>query len=504
MLDLIPLKGLKLAPVLKKQVANLEKQQQKQAIVESSKNIPDDFEEFASQIYVRSGGELVPFLLFDLQKTIISSIKEYKVTQFIKSRQMGLTELLLLYLAFLAVKNPAFTGIYISLRHDLEVKSAAERYRKICLEIERVYKVKRDIENLYSPSFASGGRVLFRAGLDPDNAIGEPSVSFIVYDEAAMYDLLKIFNNASACLDMVGDKARQVIVSTPKTLTDDYAVSLFKDNPLDLMKLIEQVREFKADPVQQIIDNKGWSKLIVHWKAHPLYGQDPLYLEKKIAESPAPKADVLRERDLCFDATGVTVFSPKLINQVLQGTWEREAIASCRYYLSLDPQFGGDDFCVCSVIKHVLSSNIFHLVDWYRKRSQTKDYHLSYIYGLIDKYSPIKMAIETNAGGKIYYEDITLNYPGVHTVAVYSTRESKKNMISRLTLAFERELLLLPDAQQIRHELSSFVDKNGKLQANGTNHDDIVMSLALGTNVLPLNIKDSIVDVYTNVGVRAT
>lgn len=490
-MKLIPLKNLKLAPVIRYRSRSTEN---KLVIHDNQNLIPDDFTEFCSKIKIKSGGKLVAFELYKYQEQIYQSVVDNKITQILKTRQTGLSELALFILAYNAVKNPAFTGIFVSYRQDKEVKSAAKKFRWICDQIEKVYGIKRTSEELFAPSFENGGQVLFRAGLDPDNAVGESSVSMIVYDEAALYDFLRIMSYAEPCMTMLGDRARTLIISTPRLKTDDYGTSFLESNPIDILDLIEQVRSYKVDPVQEVVDDQGWHKFIVHWKAHPIYGNDDRFLEKKVAEAKTTEAEVLREYDLCFDILGEILFTPTLIHRACRGEWQKERLENCHYYLGIDPQFGGADYAVCVVLKHDLRTGEFSLIDWYRKNFEGKTYHITRICELIDTYNPEAIAIEINNGGEAWLDDLLDIYPDKTITGVRTSEANKATMITRLIILLEQERLIFVPHPEIKKEFSIFQKKGKQLSAPAGKHDDIVMAFGISTNVLPINLKKTTLD----------
>lgn len=449
------------------------------------KLFPDNFKDFCSSIKVNSGGRRVAFELYDYQERIHQSIVENKVTQIVKTRQTGLSELALFELAYNAIVNPAFTGVFVSHRTEKEVASAARKFKNICNEVERVYGIKCLSTNLYHPIFEGGGQVLFRSGIDPENVVGESSVSMIVYDEAAIYPFLEIMSYAQPAMAMLGDRARTIIICTPRLKTDDFGSTLLENNPIDMLDLIDQVREYKVDPVQEVVDEQGWHKFIVHWKAHPIYGSDPEFLEKQIKESKNTEDEVRREFDLCFDVLGEVVFSHTLIHHSCRGEWEREKQPNCDYYIAIDPQFGGADYAVAHVFKNDLRTDKIHLVDWYRKNFAEKNYHLTQICKLIKTYDPVAIAIEINNGGDAWLDSLQETYPERFIQGVRTMANNKAKMITRLILEMEDERWIMPDHMEIKKEFSIFQKKGNVLSAPAGKHDDIVMASAIGTVILP-------------------
>lgn len=60
-------------------------------------------------------------------------------------------------------------------------------------------------------------------------------------------------------------------------------------------------------------------------------------------------------------------------------------------------------------------------------------------------------------------------------------------MINRLSLALEKGLITYPNDKLVVEEFLSFRQNGVKLEAIAGKHDDVIMSLAFATVVLPLD-----------------
>lgn len=132
------------------------------------------------------------------------------------------------------------------------------------------------------------------------------------------------------------------------------------------------------------------------------------------------------------------------------------------------------------------------MVNIYRKRQQTSEYHLYQIGELITKYNPKVIGIEITGGvGTLYLENLSKQYKDISFESIRTTGNSKPAMISTLQLALESEKLEFPNNSPITEELLNFRRTGKKLEAAHGKHDDTVMSLSFALSVSPFNKKSS-------------
>jgi hypothetical protein len=113
----------------------------------------------------------------------------------------------------------------------------------------------------------------------------------------------------------------------------------------------------------------------------------------------------------------------------------------------------------------------------YRKRKQTSELNIFKVSELINKYDPVKIGIECNAGGQLYYERLVSLHPDKTIEGIKTTAQSKPVMIGRILLAMEQQVLIVPNDRIIIDEFLSFRNVEGKLSAISGKHDDIIMTL---------------------------
>lgn len=113
---------------------------------------------------------------------------------------------------------------------------------------------------------------------------------------------------------------------------------------------------------------------------------------------------------------------------------------------------------------------------------------------LINKYNPIKITVEENSIGGVYYDMLTSALPSHKIVKFLTTHKSKNNIIENLQIAFERKKLNIIKDEKLINELSfyesTYNSRTNSITYNSkiNEHDDAVMSLAICWNSINGNI----------------
>lgn len=145
----------------------------------------------------------------------------------------------------------------------------------------------------------------------------------------------------------------------------------------------------------------------------------------------------------------------------------------------------GNDYTVCTILREI--DNRYHLVKMYRQRKKTHEYNIYQIAELIKQYNPIIVGIEVNSSGQVYYEQLISQCCNICIEPIKTTSQSKPIMISKLTLAMEKQKIIYPNDRCIIDEFLSFRQNGNQLEAISGKHDDIIMSLAFAISVTPLS-----------------
>ena len=123
----------------------------------------------------------------------------------------------------------------------------------------------------------------------------------------------------------------------------------------------------------------------------------------------------------------------------------------------------------------------FHLCYFERFNQIDYTYQKKKIVEIAKNYNNAITNIDSTGVGEPIFDDLSFE---LRVKPYYFTNESKKNLIQNLVLAFEKQILTLPDIPVLLEELRMFgyeITKSGKIRYNAPEgfHDDCVISLAL-------------------------
>ena len=452
------------------------------------KPVPRDWQEFTSLTKIRSGGEMKTFDVYEYQKIMIRLAYQYPNMVILKSRQMGITQAIVSKFLHDACINPAASSI-LFMRNSEDASAISRRARQMLNSIPEY--ALADNDNVGYLKIKGGGDLYFKnSGKEGSRSLD--SATGMLFDEAAFVEnIQQIYAASSPSSALVGDKIQKFIVSTPSAKSGWYWDKLNENNgSIDIEELAQDVASGKVyteiPGVHWFIDSARCCKLILHWTAHPIYSQIPNYLEYRLEQDGTDEETVAREYDLRFVDSAVAVFTSDLIRNNAKGENEIERDNDADYYFGLDTATTGMDYCTLPVIKH--KNGLYSLVDLYRKRQQTSEYHLFHIGEYIQKYKPKKVGIEVTGGvGQVYLEQLVKQFKDIHFEAIRTTGDSKPTMVSTMVLALEQGKLIYPGNSPLIDEMLSFRREGVKLQAAPNKHDDIIMSLCFALAVSPFN-----------------
>jgi phage FluMu gp28-like protein len=459
--------------------------------------VPDNWADFARTCKIRSGLRFVFFDPYQFQKDLISIIEKQKFTIAAKTRQIGITELISNYFVYRALQNPAFVAIILSKTQN-DTSAIAKRVRKQLFPFSSKGLLSFDSDSLTDLQITGGGRLLFRNS-SPNGIRGIPSVTAILYDEAAFIENSSlIFEAMLPTLELSGDDARCVIVSTPNGRSGLFYDLLSSGNgENDLDRHISEIQnDIGEKGFRCWVDNSGWAKVLLHWKAHPVFSLIENYLEKKQTELKLSSDATQREFNLSFDASDQSVFSYNLVELAARGSFERfDKDKNRRYFMGVDLSSVGQDYTVAIVLSE--DHGQYNVAVMYRERKKTFDANLFEINKLIALYSPSRVAVEANGIGALYLEKLSESNPSAIIKAIQTTGVSKPVMVERLIHALEKKIISFPPGA-ISDELKTFSRKEGKLEAASGQHDDCVMSLCFALAVSPFATGDnSVIEIPT-------
>lgn len=444
---------------------------------------------FAPMTQIQTSGTVKPFEPYDYQIDLIKAIDSTQNTVICKSRQMGVSETICCYLLMRALTESGFSAVVFS-------KTQADS-SELCLRIQTMADSLGDMcpvmktRSATKIAFKGLGRIHFLP-VTARSARGIPSVSVILFDEAAFIDGIDgVYQAAMPTLSMLGDRGKVIFNSTPNGRTGLF-YRLIMAGAGEAKRVNETLTEIRQ-PANNIVpfqrgqnpntrswEHKKWAKVFLHWRSHPLYGADPLWAEKTRLERQLTEAQWDQEYELQFSEGQKNVFSLELIEKAAIGQWQ-EPQKGRRYLAGIDPSFGGGDFFRCQIWD--VTRTPYQLAAEYGASRKTKDTNIAQSILLLEQYKPGITSVETNSGGSLILEDLTRLKPAWNWQGVCTTSTSKLINTDRLVLLLEREQLRFPPDSAIAQEMPHFVEtiKGASRLRNAESgmHDDAVMAAAI-------------------------
>jgi hypothetical protein len=452
------------------------------------KTVPRKWVDFAKLTSIRSGGGMVQFDPYYYQEIISDLMDEYNNIVCVKSRQLGLTQMIACKFLHRAALNPAYSAIAF-LRNQNDVSAISRRTKQMLIGLKEYITPEND--NVGYLKLKGLGDIYYKNS-SPEGSRSIDSVIDFLFDEAAFSENIEqIYAASSPSSAMSGDKITKLIISTPSAKSGWYWDKVNADNDgRDIEEICNRVAAgdlYNEVPgLYWFEDAQGTLKLIVHWSAHPVYKSIPNYLDYRLKQDGTDTETVLREYDLKFVDSAVSVFNIELIRENATGAYEDFKEPYEEYYCGLDTSTMGSDYTVFSVIKHDRKNDVYSLVHLYRRRQQTSASHIYQISKLIELYDPVCIGIETTGGvGRIYLEELTKAHYGTEIREIKTTRDSKISMISSLILGLEKKQFIYPENSVLIEEMLSYRRIGAKMEAAAGKHDDTIMSVSFALTLTP-------------------
>ena len=257
----------------------LAREQSEAKLIEDSASldleIPDNWVEFAQLSKIRSTGRIVNFNPYEYQKKLVEIMLGQSVVV-VKARQLGISETICSFMLWRACREAGYLAVIFSKTQN-DTSLLARRMKRMINSLG----LKTVTENLGDIEIKNRGRILFKNS-KPDSARGIESVCDVLFDEYAFIDEAKaIFDAICPAQQMLGNAARSFIVSTPNGRSGHYWDLLTSNNEgKSLEAICEKISKGEEEPFQYWLDSGNWAKVVIHWKAHPIYGANPFFLEE--------------------------------------------------------------------------------------------------------------------------------------------------------------------------------------------------------------------------------
>jgi len=424
---------------------------------------------------------LIPFKMYDFQKSCIDDFQDHRFNIILKSRQQGLSTLSAAYAVWLALfkreQNILIiaTKLKVAQNFIVKVKSMIRSLPKWLVLPEKVSDNKQEIV------FDHGSQI--KAIPTSEDAGRSEALSLLIVDEAAFVrNFDTIWTGIYPTLSTGG---RAIILSTPNGVGGQYH-KLYTDADAG-------VNEFNA--------------IKVMWYDNPDY--DQAWFDKITANM--SKRQIAQEFLCNFSLSGETFLDDNTLewlNQLVEKPMMRE----------------GDDMCVwiwkqpLSEHDYVISADVargdskdystFHVIDvtesevvaeYKGKIRPDKFAELLNHYGL--KFNKALMCPENNSYGyatilklqelgypRMYYRKSKGAYIGgyvpsssVEAAGFNTSAKSKATILAKLEEILRNKTIIIRSSR-FYEELKVFtISETGKMGAKRGYNDDLVMSLAIGT-----------------------
>jgi hypothetical protein len=440
---------------------------------------------FAPMLSIQTSGTVKPFEPYDYQIDLIQTIEENTNIACVKSRQMGVSECACSYLLMRALTEPGFSAVVFSKTQEdsselgRRIRDSALSLGSLCPELAS--------ESAKKLAFKGLGKIYFLP-VTARAARGIPSVSVVLFDEAAFIDGIDgVYQAAMPTLSMLGDKGKVIFLSTPNGRSGLFYRLLVAGvgEAQRVTTSLQEVRQAANDikPFERKDKHtrswvcRKWAKVFLHWRVHPIYGHDPNWAEKTREERQLTQAQWDQEYELDFGVSGRFVFDLEKIEQLSIGAWQAPQFAH-RYLAGIDPSFGGEDFFTVRIWD--ITKLPYQLVAEFRQNFKSKDYYVEQTLTLLDRYKPVLTGIETNSGGALYFQDLIKQRPRMTIAGLNMSGTSKPVHTDRLVLMAERsELNFPPDAATEYLHFVEHISKSRTRKAEAGYHDDTVMADAV-------------------------
>ena len=436
------------------------------------------------------------FNLFPFQEKALGEFKDHDYNIILKSRQLGISTLSAGVALWHMIFKDDFNVLVIATKQDV-AKNLVTKVRTMHQYLPTWLKSAAIEDNKLSLRFKNGSQV--KAISSQGDAGRSEALSLLILDEAAFIDRIDDIWASSQQTLATGGKA--IILSTPNGVGNFFHKTWVKAED----------------------GENDFNTIRLHWSLHPERGQE--WRDKQDGLL-GPKM-AAQECDCDFISSGASVVEPKTLE------WYRENYAEepveqrgpdGGYWIWEYPDFSRDYVVVADVSRgdgsdysafHVIDVRTITQVAEYKGQPSTKDYG-NMLVSVATEYNNALLVIENaNVGWaalqaaidrdyqNLYY---TYKHEGVHDAATQLTKNydlkdrsqmtpgfttstrTRPLLISKLDIYF-REKECIVRSRRLIDELSVFIWKNNRPEAQAGYNDDLVMAFAIGLFVRDTALK---------------
>ena len=424
---------------------------------------------------------LIPFKTYDFQKQLLYDFKDHRFNIILKARQLGISTITAAYAAWLLLfyreKNIVVMATKFATAGNL-VKKVKAIIKNLPPWI-RVANITIDNRSSFKLSNSSEIKAISTSG----DAGRSEALSLLIIDEAAHVEgMQELWTGLYPTLSTGG---RCIALSTPNGVGNWF-------------------HKTYSDAEAGIND---FFPTNLPWDVHP--DRDKEWFDKETRNM--SRRQIAQELECNFNTSGETVFHSEDIDRVRQTVcdpkyrtgvdrnfwiWE-EYKPTNTYMISADVARGdGADYSAFLVFK----LETMEIVAEYHGKV-TLDFFSDLLNNTGREYGNCLMVVENNSVGfsaleklkekgypNIYYSiksthefiDPTQAQYNNNAVAGFSTTNKTRPLIIAKLEEFVRNKLITTYSRRMLSEMTTFIWKNGKPQAQRSYHDDLIMSLAIG------------------------
>lgn len=447
--------------------------------IENYYGVPDKLDEFAALCRIRSGAKIVPFKLYAYQRKLFEILEEHQTVLVLKDRQIGITEVLALFLFKGMLQNSAYLGALLSINQD----KSSDVSQRLKLMASAFKDLVWTSDSFKRKAIENCGSVEFLPSTD-NAARGLPSVLSLIYDECGfVQNFSELYGAGTSAQEMVDDGDRTTVLNTTVPpggeLSEFWGMLDSSNGNVSAYEYVKLARDAKTNcghPGMMFwVDEDGAAKVILSHKVHPKYGKDPDYLKNVQKRRKIPWVIVQREHNLGIEIAGNALFSSDAIKSQAIGAWS-EPVADHLYLVCVDPNFGGSDNWCTQVWD--CTTDVKSLVAEYAESDRSVDYSKNKTLDLIDRYKASLIAVESNSGGMVIVEDLIKDRKSKRIEVTKTTRTSKRVNTDRCAYYLDQGMVAYPPDWKGVQEMRKF--SSSEREATGGEKDDRIMSWAAG------------------------
>ena len=425
----------------------------------------------------------IKFKLWDFQEKVLKDFQSNRLNIILKSRQLGITELMSMYILWFALFQKDKNVVIVS-KNRKAASNIVKRIKYAYKKLPSWLKIAKMVsDNVHTIEFDNDS-VIFADATTENAGRGEACSLFVVDEGAFIPALEEMWASVFPTIDNGGSC---IISSTPNGASGQF-YELYSQAPAN-----------------------GFNPIWLDWNCHPERDQE--WFEKTKKSMNAKKfaqeflGNFLLSGDTVIDGEDISRHEKRTQEPMMRFGIERDIWVwkqfndSHRYCIGADTARGdGEDFSAF----HVIDVDEKEVVCEYKGKIKV-DKFAELLTKVGNMYGSCTIAIENNGYGlAVLMKLIELKYPNIYS-EVKSTKqptegfvdyENDDDIVMGFTTNLQSRILAIDKMEEsirldlvsiysprLIHELRNFIFENGKPKARKGSNDDLVMSLAIGLYV---------------------